>query len=123
MKMNYNKVDFADFLNYFDFSYRYNNDKTFSLVDLQQANLSNIEEDTFSTDIFGMTKCIERLDTYIYDYTIRFLNENTNFNFYTISSALSFSESSYEYQNIVKEWCNLDILNAVIHPDFILLQK
>lgn len=119
--MTYNKIRLSDFLHYFDFSFVLNGNRTFSLVDLQQANLANIEDDEFLTDKNGVAQCIERLDTYIYDYTIRFLNENTDFQFDTVRSALKFAENSKENELVVRYWCDMDILNAVCHPDSIIL--
>lgn len=119
--MKYNKIIFSDFLHYFDFSFSLNDNKTFSVVDLQNANFANIEDERFQQDLNGVTDCIERLDVYIYDYTIRFLNENTDFQFDTVSSALKFSEKSVKNATVIKYWCDLDILNAICNPKDIVL--
>lgn len=114
--MKFEKIKFSDFLHYFDFSFIRNNNGSFSLIDLQHANLSNIEDEQFQQDLNGITKCIERLNVYIYDYTIRLLNENTDLQFDTVYSLLKFSEKSSENADIVRCWCNLNILNAICHP-------
>ena len=56
---NYSKLSLAEFLNYFDFSYEIRNDRFFSLVDLQHANLTNIEEEKFELNYTGITHCID----------------------------------------------------------------
>lgn len=119
--MIYNKISFSDFLHYFDFSLSLKGNKIFSLVDLQNTNLANIEGELFQQDLKEVVNCIERLNVYIYDYTIRFLNENTNLQFDTVSSVLKFSEKSKENADTISYWCNLDILNAICHPNDIIL--
>ena len=101
------------------------NDRFFSLVDLQHANLTNIEEEKFELNYTGITHCIDRLDTYIYDYTIRLLNESTkiNFSFDNVQSAVQFIEKSDANKKSVAQFCDIDILNAVINPNFIQINE
>ena len=122
---NYSKLSLAEFLNYFDFSYEIRNDRFFSLVDLQHANLTNIEEEKCELNYTGITHCIDRLDTYIYDYTIRLLNESTkiNFSFDNVQSAVQFKEKSDANKKSVAQFCDIDILNAVINPNFIQINE
>ena len=119
--MAYDKITFSDFLHYFDFSFICNGDGTFSLIDLQYANLGNIENNNFQRDFKGIVQCIELLDTYIYDYTIRLLNENTEFHFDTLCQLLEFASKSNENESIVKYWCDTHILNAVCNPKYLIL--
>jgi len=53
-----------------DFDYKINPDGTLSLIDLQGANLGNIEGDNFKIDKNIALYLIDRLETYIYDYFI-----------------------------------------------------
>ncbi len=119
--MKHSKISLSDFLSYFDFSYKINKNNTFSLIDLQQANLADIESDEFELNKCGIKNCIERMDTYIYDYTMRFLNENTAYEFWTIESVFDFIKYSKSNENIISEWCDLDILNAIKNPNYICI--
>lgn len=117
--MKYSKISLSDFLSYFDFSYKVNKNNTFSLIDLQKANLTDIESDEFELNKCGIKNCIERMDAYIYDYTMRFLNENTAYEFWTIESVFDFIKNSKNNENIISEWCDFDILNAIKNPSYI----
>lgn len=121
--MKHSKISLSDFLSYFDFSYKINKNNTFSLIDLQQANLDDIESDEFELNKCGIKNCIERMDTYIYDYTMRFLNENTAYEFWTVKSVFDFIKHSKSNENIITEWCDLDILNAVKNPSYIRINN
>jgi hypothetical protein len=59
-----------EFLNLLEFSYKINDNKTLSLVDLTGANLSHIEDDEFELDDNLALNLIDRLSNYIYDYFI-----------------------------------------------------
>lgn len=63
------------FLNDLDFSYKINEDNTLSLIDLQQANLANIEQEKFSIDDSLPTNLINALDRYVYDYILQPVEE------------------------------------------------
>ena len=71
-----------EFLNYFDFDYEVYNDKPYdypngyiSLIDLQGANLGNIESEKYSNDKQGVNSIIDRLDTYYQDYIFTGIEE------------------------------------------------
>lgn len=121
--MKCSKVDFSDFLNYFDFSYQVNENKTFSLIDLQYANLNNIENFCFSLDKQGILSCVNKLYVYINDYILRFLNENTELRFNTVNEALSFAKLSKNNEDKIRYWCDVDILNASANPTYIDINK
>ncbi len=53
-----------------EFQYFINEDNTLSLLDLQGANLADIESETFKIDENLATALIDRLENYIYDYYI-----------------------------------------------------
>jgi hypothetical protein len=59
-----------EFLNLLEFSYKINDNKTLSLVDLTGANLNHIEDDEFELDDNLALNLIDRLSNYIYDYFI-----------------------------------------------------
>jgi hypothetical protein len=63
-------IPLREFLYDLEFDFKVNKDNTISLIDLQGANLANIEEEKFEiSDKLGM-QIVDRLDTYIYDYHI-----------------------------------------------------
>lgn len=63
------------FLNDLDFSYKINEDNTLSLIDLQQANLANIEQEKFTIDDSLPINLINALDRYVYDYILQPVEE------------------------------------------------
>ena len=65
MKNTYEKL-FDEFLNITEFLLLKHKDGTFSLEDLQRANLGDIEDDRFET----ASEVLDRMDTYIQDYLI-----------------------------------------------------
>lgn len=67
-KENKMTIELLEVLNDLDFEYVINDDGSLSLKDMQEANLGNIESETFTVnDDIAMT-LIDRLDNYIYDY-------------------------------------------------------
>ena len=70
MKNTYEKL-FDEFLIITDFQLLKHKDGTFSLKDLQLANLANIEGDRFTS----VLKILDRLDIYIQDYLISDIEE------------------------------------------------
>lgn len=63
-------IPLREFLYDLEFDFKINKDNTISLIDLQGANLANIEEEKFGiSEKLGM-QIVDRLDTYIYDYHI-----------------------------------------------------
>ena len=80
--MKRQKMNLAEFLDYFDFSYeKIQNDfkdpenddesEVYALIDNQHANLGGIENERFST----IPAIIDRLDIYYVDYIYRDLEE------------------------------------------------
>ena len=80
--MKRQKMNLAEFLDYFDFSYeKIQNDfkdpenddegEVYALIDNQHANLGDIENERFST----IPAIIDRLDIYYVDYIYRDLEE------------------------------------------------
>lgn len=65
MKNTYEKL-FDEFLDLTEFLLLKHKDGTFSLEDLQRANLGDIEDDRFET----ASEVLDRMDTYIQDYLI-----------------------------------------------------
>ena len=65
MKNTYEKL-FDEFLNITEFRLLKHKNGTFSLEDLQCANLGNIEDDRFET----ASEVLDRMDIYIQDYLI-----------------------------------------------------
>ena len=63
-------ITLKDFLYELEFDYKLNDDNTISLIDLLQANLGNIETETFEIWEGLPEALVDRLDTYIYDYHI-----------------------------------------------------
>lgn len=63
------------FLNDLDFSFKINEDNTLSLIDLQQANLANIEQEKFTVNDSLPTNLINALDRYVYDYILQPVEE------------------------------------------------
>ena len=63
--MNYNEL-FLEFLELTEFALSKQDDGTYSLVDMQHANLGDIESDRFETA--EAVAC--RMDTYIHDYLL-----------------------------------------------------
>lgn len=63
------------FLNDLDFSFKINEDNTLSLIDLQQANLANIEQEKFAINDSLPTNLINALDRYVYDYILQPVEE------------------------------------------------
>lgn len=63
------------FLNDLDFSFKINGDNTLSLIDLQQANLANIEQEKFTIDDSLPINLINALDRYVYDYILQPVEE------------------------------------------------
>lgn len=63
-------IKLEDFLDTLDFSYKINDNKTLSLIDLTGANLNNIEDDEFELNDNLALNLIDRLSCYIYDYFI-----------------------------------------------------
>lgn len=66
---------FRKFLEYFGFDYHYD-DGEIALIDLQCANLGNIESERFSKD--NLSSIIDRLDIYCKDYIFDDLAEKYN---------------------------------------------
>ena len=65
MQNTYEKL-FDEFLNLTEFRLLKHKDRTFSLEDLQYANLGDIEDDRFET----ASEVLDRMDIYIKDYLI-----------------------------------------------------
>lgn len=65
MKNTYEKL-FDEFLNITEFLLLKHKDGTFSLEDLQRANLGDIEDNRFET----ASEVLDRMDTYIQDYLV-----------------------------------------------------
>lgn len=63
-------ITLDEFLFELEFDYKVNDDNTISLIDLQQANLGNIEEEKFKINSKLSELLVDRLDNYIYDYHI-----------------------------------------------------
>ncbi len=78
------EITLSDFLDYFDFSFtrglKANGEFVIQLVDNQGANLGDIESDEFYLSEENPTgtiiDIIERLDTYVYDYIIRAIQDH-----------------------------------------------
>lgn len=64
------KIKLTEILYDLDFEYVINKDNSLSLIDLQGANLGNIESEKFPINNNLAMLLIDRLDTYIYDYYI-----------------------------------------------------
>lgn len=72
------QMTLTDFLNYFDFDYcLYDNgkEKNIGLIDLQKANLGDIEGDRYEASEDGVKSIIDRLDIYYEDYIFNGLEE------------------------------------------------
>lgn len=66
-------MDLKTFLNHFDFDYEIVEDhgkKQVALIDLQGANLGNIEQDRFAIGDDTVAQIIDRMDVYIHDSVI-----------------------------------------------------
>ena len=107
------------FLSYFDFDYRMYDNSTFSLVDLQGANLGNIESERFSMDTKGIMDCIERMDIYVMDYVLRPVEEQMNMSFNSVKDILDYAHESDEHALKVSCCCDMDIINAICNPETI----
>lgn len=64
------KIKLTEILNDLDFQYVINANNSLSLRDLQNANLGNIESETFIVNNDIANLLIDRLDSYIYDFYI-----------------------------------------------------
>jgi hypothetical protein len=80
------KEFFLDLLDFYEFELISNEDNTFSLKDLQGANLGDIEEDVFKDE----WEVLDRLDIYHLDYIIRPIEEIYDVNFITYEEYLDF---------------------------------
>ena len=61
-------MNLSEFLNILDFSYDITTDNKIRLIDLQGANLGEIEEERFEINSDTTSNIVERLSTYIDDY-------------------------------------------------------
>lgn len=111
-------IKLTELLNDIDFEYKINNDGTLSLIDLQHANLGNIENDTFQIDKSLAIRLIDRLEMYIYDYFVKgyidTLSEECNENI----------ESEYwsDVLNLMKKYPEkftscINLMEALVNPE------
>lgn len=70
-----NPLTLTEFLNHFDFDYVVYQDDTIGLIDLQKANLGNIEDERFYNNRDGVFDIIERLGIYYEDYIFEPIQE------------------------------------------------
>lgn len=124
----FGKISLEDFLSYFGFSYQINAEENFiNLLDLQEANLGNIEDDQFpfGTDVEGaldvvgaVMGIIERLDIYINDYLrgeyIQTVPQRENSDSATL-------EELYQDALAIGREVELPMMFYILHPDYIFV--
>ena len=113
-------IKLIEILSDLDFDYKINKDNTLSLIDLQGANLGNIESESFLLDSIAMS-LIDRLEIYIDDFYINgyidTLNHECceNLNCYSYSAIL---EKMQKYPDIFGEGC-IELMKAFINPELV----
>lgn len=118
MQNTYEKL-FDEFLDLTEFRLLKHKDGTFSLEDLQCANLGDIESERFET----ATQILDRMDVYIQDYIVEELSDILD------ETGISLEEDTWkcllECRDKVPEanW-GFDVLDMIInHPDKIDLNN
>ena len=111
MKNTYEKL-FDEFLIITDFQLLKHKDGTFSLKDLQLANLANIEGDRFTS----VLEILDRLDIYIQDYPISDIEEALDEKSIEIDCAWG---EYGQYRDLIPDYkFDFDLLDMIInHPD------
>lgn len=95
----------TDFLGYFDFDYcLYDNgkEKSIGLIDLQQANLGDIEGDRYEVSTDGIINIIDRLDSYYEDYIFNGLEE-------VLEQEHNIDVSNMDWKDLYKKVQELDL--------------
>ena len=90
------KIKLTTILEEIDFDYVINENNTFSLVDLQHANLGNIENEEFKIDDKFASNVINRINTYILD---NYINGYIN----TLLEECNEEVDKFDFEDILKK--------------------
>ena len=90
------KIKLTTILEEIDFDYVINENDTFSLVDLQHANLGNIENEEFKIDDKFASNVIDRINTYILD---NYINGYIN----TLLEECNEEVDKFDFEDILKK--------------------
>lgn len=105
-----------------EFDYKFNDDDELQLIDLQGANLGNIEEEAFTVNDNIAMILLDRLENYLFDY---YINGYVNTLTYECNEVLSFDYNLEEVLKLMKRHLNIfdkdsiELMECLINPTLI----